>query len=206
MLSCVRLSWIIARWVPLSMEFSRKEYRSAFPFPFPNPGIKLRDQDASPESSALADRFFTPCHLGSPCERKLNTFCDSLFHLRKIRPSYVNLYLLSLTSNHWPWFYQLNNHSHMCQYFKISLLSSLSSSLFWAKYSQIFNYSSNKTTEPFYNSHSSPTKTFQLSISLEMWDSEPNVINTTEWSDLSRENDQLSGSRSHAPCVEPKIF
>ena len=37
--------WTVAHQVPLSMEFSRQEYRSGLPFPtprnFPNPGIKL---------------------------------------------------------------------------------------------------------------------------------------------------------------------
>ena len=36
--------WTVAHQTPLSMEFSRQEYRSGFPFPspgnFPDPGIK----------------------------------------------------------------------------------------------------------------------------------------------------------------------
>ena len=51
---------------PLSMQFSRQEYWSRFPFPTPgnlsDPGI----ESASHESSALAGGFFTLCHLGSP--------------------------------------------------------------------------------------------------------------------------------------------
>ena len=47
---------IVAHQVPLSMGFSRQEYWSGLSFPspgdLPNPGIE-------PESSALADRFFT---------------------------------------------------------------------------------------------------------------------------------------------------
>ena len=48
MLSCVQLCnlWIIAHQAPLSMEFSRHEYWSGFPFPSPgnspNPGMKPR--------------------------------------------------------------------------------------------------------------------------------------------------------------------
>ena len=52
-------SWTIAHQVPLSMEFSRQEYRSGFPFPtpgdLPNLGIELLFL----ESPALAGRFFT---------------------------------------------------------------------------------------------------------------------------------------------------
>ena len=57
-LSRVQLSatpWTVAYQAPQSMEFSRQEYFSGFPFPssgdLPNPGIKL----ASP---ALAGGFF----------------------------------------------------------------------------------------------------------------------------------------------------
>ena len=49
----------VARQVPLSMGISRQEYWQGLPFPFPgnlpNPGIK----PTSPESPALAGRFFT---------------------------------------------------------------------------------------------------------------------------------------------------
>ena len=58
-LSHVRLfetPWTVAHQVPLSMEFSRQEYWSGFPFPpsgdLPDPGIK-------PASPALAGGFFT---------------------------------------------------------------------------------------------------------------------------------------------------
>ena len=61
MLSHVRLFatlWMVARQVPLSMEFSRQEYWSGLPFPtpgdLPNPGI----EPMSPESPALAGGFF----------------------------------------------------------------------------------------------------------------------------------------------------
>ena len=51
--------WTVARQVPLSMGFSRQEYRSALPFPtpedLPNPGIEL----VSLATPALAGRSFT---------------------------------------------------------------------------------------------------------------------------------------------------
>ena len=50
--------WTVACQALLSMEFSRQEYWSGFPFPFPgdlpDPGIKL----ASPVSVELAGVFF----------------------------------------------------------------------------------------------------------------------------------------------------
>ena len=51
---------------PLSMEFSRQEYSSGLPFPspgdLPNPGI----EPGSPESLALAGRFFPTEPPGKP--------------------------------------------------------------------------------------------------------------------------------------------
>ena len=51
--------WTAARQIPLPMEFSREEYWNRVPFSTPgnfsNPGIK----SPSPESPALAGRFFT---------------------------------------------------------------------------------------------------------------------------------------------------
>ena len=68
-LSSVRLfvnPWIVARQVPLSMEFSRQEYWSRLPFPIagdlPNPGIEA----ASLASPALAGRFLTTVPPGKP--------------------------------------------------------------------------------------------------------------------------------------------
>ena len=59
-------SWTIAHQAPLSMGFPRQEYWSGFPFrslgDIPDPGIK----HTSPVSPALAGRFFTMSHLGSP--------------------------------------------------------------------------------------------------------------------------------------------
>ena len=53
--------WIVARQVPLSMEFSGQEYWNGLPFPTPgdilNPGIV---------SPALAGRFFTAEPTGKP--------------------------------------------------------------------------------------------------------------------------------------------
>ena len=48
-------AWTVAHQAPLSMNFSRQEYRSGLPFPTPgdlNPGIE-------PVSPALAGGFFT---------------------------------------------------------------------------------------------------------------------------------------------------
>ena len=56
----------VGHQAPLSMPFSRQEYWSGLPFPLPgdlpNPGIKPE----SPESSALAGRFFTTEPPGKP--------------------------------------------------------------------------------------------------------------------------------------------
>ena len=58
--------WTIALQAPLSMAFFRQEYWSGLPFSYsrdlPKPGI----EPMSLASSALAGRFFTLCHLGSP--------------------------------------------------------------------------------------------------------------------------------------------
>ena len=68
-LTCVQLlaiPWIVACQTPLSMEFSRQEYWSGFPFPtpgdLPDPGI----EPASPVASALAGGFFTTLSPRSP--------------------------------------------------------------------------------------------------------------------------------------------
>ena len=63
--SCLTLvtSWTVAHTTPLSMEFSRQEYGSGFPFSspgdFPDPGIK-------PMPFALAGRCFTTEPSGKP--------------------------------------------------------------------------------------------------------------------------------------------
>ena len=62
--------WTVAQQAPLPMGFLRQEYWSGLPFPplgdLPNPGIKPE----SPESLALADRFF----ITEPPEKPL-TYC-----------------------------------------------------------------------------------------------------------------------------------
>ena len=54
------ISWTVANQDPLSMEFSRQEYRSRLPFPtpedLPNTGIESTSLASSP---ALAGGFFT---------------------------------------------------------------------------------------------------------------------------------------------------
>ena len=66
--SCLTLTtpWTVARQAPLSVEFSRQEYRSKLPFPpsgdLPNPRIKPR----SPVSPELASRFLTTVSPGKP--------------------------------------------------------------------------------------------------------------------------------------------
>ena len=63
--------WTVARQAPLSMEFSRQEYWSGFPFPSPGdlstPGIE-------PGSPALAGTFSTAEPPGKPHDQcTLNT-------------------------------------------------------------------------------------------------------------------------------------
>ena len=48
--------WTVALQAPLSMEFSRQEYRSGLPFPSPG---DLPDPGIEPGSPALQSRFFT---------------------------------------------------------------------------------------------------------------------------------------------------
>ena len=58
--------WTAAHQAPLSMEFSRQEYWSGFPFSIPrdlpDPGIN----PVYPTSPALASGFFTTEPLGKP--------------------------------------------------------------------------------------------------------------------------------------------
>jgi len=51
--------WTIARQAPLSMEFSRQEYWSGFPFSSPGYLPDLGIKPTSPVSPALAGGFFT---------------------------------------------------------------------------------------------------------------------------------------------------
>ena len=51
--------WTIARWVPLSLGFSRQGYWSGMPFPSPGDLPDPEIEHASLTSPALAGRFFT---------------------------------------------------------------------------------------------------------------------------------------------------
>ena len=66
--SCLALvtPWAVAHQAPQSMGFPRQEYWRRLPLPppgdLPDPGIELM----SPACPALAGRFFTTAHHGSP--------------------------------------------------------------------------------------------------------------------------------------------
>ena len=83
-------TWTVACQTPLSVEFSRQEYRSGLPFPasgdLPNPGIK----PMSLGSPALASGFFTIVPPGNP------RMCKVL--LEHSQPIYVCIVLADLTS------------------------------------------------------------------------------------------------------------
>ena len=55
--------WGVAHQASLSMGFPRQEYWSGLPFPSPG---DLPDLGIKPTSPALAGKFFTTKHLGSP--------------------------------------------------------------------------------------------------------------------------------------------
>ena len=96
-LSRVRLfatPWTIARQDPLSMGFSRQEYRSGLPFPspgdFPNPGIEPRSPalqadalSSEPPRKPLPRPQNKTCSIrqNSTCERQdlLNVFTNNVF-------------------------------------------------------------------------------------------------------------------------------
>ena len=64
-LSCVQLSvtpWTVAYQAPLSMEFSRQEYRSGLLFPSPG---DLSNPEIKPASPALQAHSLLPSHQGS---------------------------------------------------------------------------------------------------------------------------------------------
>ena len=78
-LSHVQLSaipWTMACQVPLSMGFSRQEYWSGVPFPspgdLPDPGI----EPLSPESPAMAGRFFTTEPPGKPKRKHTRMYSE----------------------------------------------------------------------------------------------------------------------------------
>ena len=56
-------SWTVAHQAPLSMEFSKQEYRSGLPFPSPG---DLPDPGIEPASLSLAGRFFPTEPPGNP--------------------------------------------------------------------------------------------------------------------------------------------
>ena len=73
--------WMVAHQAPLSMEFSRQEYWSGFPFP---PSRDLPDPQFKPVSlvsSALAGRFFTSVPLGSPCHIIVTCYLRDLVYV-----------------------------------------------------------------------------------------------------------------------------
>ena len=52
------ISWTVAHWALLPMEFSRQEYWSRLPFPSPGDRPNLEIEPMFPVSPALAGRFF----------------------------------------------------------------------------------------------------------------------------------------------------
>ena len=58
-------AWTVAHQTPLSMECSSQEYWSGLPLPSPG---DLLDPGIEPASPALAGKFFTTRHLGSPVD------------------------------------------------------------------------------------------------------------------------------------------
>ena len=64
--------WTVVYQVPLSMEFSRQEYRSGLPFrspgDLPDPGVK-------PVSTALAGKFSTTESPGKPSLENILNIC-----------------------------------------------------------------------------------------------------------------------------------
>ena len=82
--------WTVACQPPLSMEFSRQEYWSEFPFPLPG---DLPDPGKEPEyplSPVLSGRFFTPTATWeaprgssfqfSSVPQSRTTLCDPMYH------------------------------------------------------------------------------------------------------------------------------
>ena len=74
--------WTVAHQAPLSMGFSRQEYRSGLPFALPwdlpDPGI----EPTSHMSPALAAGFFTTRPPGKP----LGVVEDNIYQIHKILP------------------------------------------------------------------------------------------------------------------------
>ena len=55
--------WTVICQAPMSMEFSRQEYRSGLPFPTPG---DLTNSEIEPAYLALASEFFTTALPGNP--------------------------------------------------------------------------------------------------------------------------------------------
>ena len=92
-LSCVRLfvtPWTVVRKVPLSMEFSRQEYRSGQPFhspgDFPDPGVKPRSP-ALQADYLLSEPDYLLSNQGIQSCTKIPTIFQFL-HLVNIQYSY----------------------------------------------------------------------------------------------------------------------
>ena len=79
--------WTVARQAPLPMGFPRQEYWSELPFPPPG---ALPNRGIEPVSSALAGRFFTTEHQGSP---------RVLFDLQFIHPVFLRSVFLAFVLN-----------------------------------------------------------------------------------------------------------
>ena len=60
--------WTVAHQAPLSVGFSRQEYWSGLPFPTPGHLPDAGIEPMSPESPALAGRFFIIVPPGKPCQ------------------------------------------------------------------------------------------------------------------------------------------
>ena len=76
--------WTVAHQAPLSIGFSRQEYRTRLPFPTPG---DLSDPGIKPESPALAGRFFTTEPPGKPKPPWMTKINSRGWYLH--RPSHV---------------------------------------------------------------------------------------------------------------------
>ena len=71
-------TWTVACQTPLRMGFSRQEYWSGLPFPSPGDLPYPEIESVSPESSALADMFFTQ----ATWETMIYRICICIFSLK----------------------------------------------------------------------------------------------------------------------------
>ena len=100
-LSRVRLfgtPWTVVHQVPPSVGFPRQEYWSGLPFPspgdLPDPGI----EPMSPAFPALAGRFFTLCHLGSP-HKMVQFSCSVMSNSLQVHRLQHTRFPLSITNS-----------------------------------------------------------------------------------------------------------